>query len=144
MGKNSSVSLRCHAGIVGRRHRWVRPEHMHEDRLGLIADVLVRIGCRQPGLLAPEVIPNRQAHRVPGGFPVAPMTDPQFFRLEGNIPNLRINKSYLNMLEKYRDKEGSKEKRDVISFVKYKLKFFSTFRPISYYANIWKMPEPPL
>ena len=45
----------------------------------------------------------------------------------GNIPNLRINKSYLNMLEKYRDKEGSKEKRDVISFVKYKLNAAKSF-----------------
>jgi len=31
--------LRRDVGIVGRRHRWVRPEHMHENRLCLVTYV---------------------------------------------------------------------------------------------------------
>lgn len=40
----------------------------------------------------------------------------------GNIPELRLNKSYLNLLDEYQKKaSSSREKKDVISFVKYKL-----------------------
>lgn len=45
----------------------------------------------------------------------------------GDIPELRINKSYLNLLEKYKKSESAKDKRDVVSFVKYKLNSAKSF-----------------
>ena len=40
----------------------------------------------------------------------------------GNIPELRLNKSYINLLDEYQKKaSSSREKKDVVSFVKYKL-----------------------
>lgn len=45
----------------------------------------------------------------------------------GNIPELRINKSYLNLLEKYQNSYSTREKKDVVSFVKYKLNSARSF-----------------
>lgn len=45
----------------------------------------------------------------------------------GNIPELKINKSYLNILDNYQKGESSKNKRDVVSFVKYKLNSAKSF-----------------
>lgn len=40
---------------------------------------------------------------------------------EENVPELRVNRSYLELLESYKNRTSSREKRDVVSFVKYKL-----------------------
>ena len=45
----------------------------------------------------------------------------------GDIPELRINKSYLNILEQYQKGESPKDKKDVVSFVKYKLNSAKSF-----------------
>lgn len=45
----------------------------------------------------------------------------------GDIPELRINKSYLNLLDQYKNGESAKNKRDVVSFVKYKLNSAKSF-----------------
>lgn len=45
----------------------------------------------------------------------------------GDVPDLRINKSYLNMLEQYQKGESEKGKRDVVSFIKYKLNSAKSF-----------------
>lgn len=45
----------------------------------------------------------------------------------GNIPELRLNKSYLNMLDQYQTGQHSKAKKDVVSFVKYKLNSAKSF-----------------
>lgn len=45
----------------------------------------------------------------------------------GNIPELRINKSYLNLLDHYQNKGSAKSKRDVVAFVKYKLNSAKSF-----------------
>ena len=45
----------------------------------------------------------------------------------GDVPELRLNKSYLNLLEKYQKSATSKEKKDVVSFVKYKLNSARSF-----------------
>ncbi len=43
------------------------------------------------------------------------------------MPDLRINKSYLNMLEQYQKGESEKGKKDVVSFIKYKLNSAKSF-----------------
>lgn len=45
----------------------------------------------------------------------------------GDIPELRINRSYLNILEQYQKGESIKNKKDVVSFVKYKLSSAKSF-----------------
>ncbi|MDE5610849.1 MAG: RNA polymerase factor sigma-54 [Odoribacter sp.] len=45
----------------------------------------------------------------------------------GDVPELRINKSYLDLLEQYQNGESTKEKKDVVSFVKYKLNSAKSF-----------------
>ncbi|MGL5682971.1 MAG: RNA polymerase factor sigma-54 [Marinifilaceae bacterium] len=40
---------------------------------------------------------------------------------EENVPELRVNRSYLELLDSYKDKGNTREKKDVVSFVKYKL-----------------------
>lgn len=45
----------------------------------------------------------------------------------GDIPELRINKSYMNLLEQYQHGESAKNKRDVVTFVKYKLNSAKSF-----------------
>lgn len=45
----------------------------------------------------------------------------------GNIPELRLNKSYLNILDQYQSGQNSKSKKDVVSFVKYKLNSAKSF-----------------
>lgn len=45
----------------------------------------------------------------------------------GNLPELRINKSYLNILDEYQRGQTSKDKRDVVNFVKYKLNSAKSF-----------------
>ena len=45
----------------------------------------------------------------------------------GDIPELRLNKSYVNMLEDYQKHSNSREKKDVVSFVKYKLSSARSF-----------------
>ena len=45
----------------------------------------------------------------------------------GDIPELRLNKSYVDMLEDYQKNSNSREKKDVVSFVKYKLSSARSF-----------------
>lgn len=45
----------------------------------------------------------------------------------GDLPELRINRSYLNILDQYQKGESPKNKKDVVSFVKYKLNSAKSF-----------------
>lgn len=45
----------------------------------------------------------------------------------GDVPALKLNKSYLNMLDQYQGGQSSKDKKDVVSFVKYKLNSARSF-----------------
>lgn len=45
----------------------------------------------------------------------------------GNVPELKINKSYLNLLDGYQKGQSSKDKKDVSNFIKYKLSSAKSF-----------------
>ena len=45
----------------------------------------------------------------------------------GDIPELKINKAYLNILEQYQKDQSPKNKKDVVSIVKYKLNSARSF-----------------
>lgn len=45
----------------------------------------------------------------------------------GNLPELKINRSYLSMLDSYQKGQSSKDKKDVSNFIKYKLNSARSF-----------------
>lgn len=45
----------------------------------------------------------------------------------GNTPELKINKSYLNILDSYQNGQSAKDKKDVSNFIKYKLNSAKSF-----------------
>lgn len=45
----------------------------------------------------------------------------------GHLPELRINRSYLDILDDYQKGQSSKDKKDVVNFVKYKLNSAKSF-----------------
>lgn len=45
----------------------------------------------------------------------------------GDLPELKVNRSYLNILDEYQKGQSSKEKKDVVNFVKYKLNSAKSF-----------------
>lgn len=45
----------------------------------------------------------------------------------GQLPELKINRSYLNLLDSYKNGQSSKDKKDVVDFLKYKLSSAKSF-----------------
>lgn len=77
------------------------------------------VGESSYGTEAEKIIPDFTLDLVDG--------DLQLGLNSGDIPELRINKSYLNILEQYQKGESVKDKKDVVSFVKYKLSSAKSF-----------------
>lgn len=71
----------------------------------------------EPG--AEKIIPDFTLELVDGELQLSLNT--------GNLPELRLNKSYLNILDQYQNGESSKSRKDVVSFVKYKLNSAKSF-----------------
>lgn len=68
---------------------------------------------------AEKIIPDFSLELVDGELQLSLNT--------GNIPELRLNRSYLNILDQYQNGESSKSRKDVVSFVKYKLNSAKSF-----------------
>lgn len=77
------------------------------------------VGESSYGTEAEKIIPDFTLDLVDG--------DLQLGLNSGDVPELRINKSYLNILEQYQKGESVKDKKDVVSFVKYKLSSAKSF-----------------
>ncbi len=95
--------------------------------LKLACDEILRLNPKPGGTLAgmslgteaEKIIPDFTLDLVDGEL--------QLSLNSGDIPELKINKSYLNMLEQYQKGESDKNKKDVVSFVKYKLNSAKSF-----------------
>lgn len=83
----------------------------------------------KPGGVAGEVsFYGHQAEKIIPDFTLDLVDgDLQLSLNTGDIPELRINKSYLSMLDQYQKNESPKNKKDVVSFVKYKLSSARSF-----------------
>lgn len=79
---------------------------------GTISDASSEMG-------AEKIIPDFSLELVDGELQLSLNT--------GNIPELRLNRSYLNILDQYQNGESSKSRKDVVSFVKYKLNSAKSF-----------------
>ena len=98
-----------------------------DDRLREAIDEILKLNPKPGGTIsdsssgheAEKIIPDFTLDLVDGEL--------QLSLNSGNIPELRLNKSYLNILDQYQSGQSSKSKKDVVSFVKYKLNSAKSF-----------------
>lgn len=98
-----------------------------DTRLKVAIDEILKLNPKPGGTIsdssagheAEKIIPDFTLDLVDG--------DLQLSLNSGNIPELRLNKSYLNILDQHQYGLSSKSKKDVVSFVKYKLNSAKSF-----------------
>lgn len=97
-----------------------------DDELKDAVDEILKLNPKPGGQIsdssvpgAEKIIPDFNLDIVDGELQLSLNT--------GDIPELRLNKSYVNMLEDYQKNSNSREKKDVVSFVKYKLSSARSF-----------------
>jgi len=104
-----------------------RKLRMSETELKRAMDEILKLNPKPGGSVAEsgfgreveKIIPDFMLDLVDGEL--------QLSLNSGDIPSLRINKSYLNILEQYQKNQTPKDKKDVVSFVKYKLNSARSF-----------------
>ena len=112
---------RKHYEKISRRLR------VSDSELKLAIDEILKLNPK-PGGSAVESSFGRGAEKIIPDF-ILDLVDGelQLSLNSGDIPELKINKSYLNLLDQYQSKESAKSKKDVVSFVKYKLNSAKSF-----------------
>lgn len=97
-----------------------------EEELKEAVDEILKLNPKPGGQIsdssmsgAEKIIPDFNLDMVDGEL--------QLSLNSGDIPELRLNKSYLGLLENYQKGALSREKKDVVSFVKYKLSSARSF-----------------
>lgn len=87
-----------------------------EEELKEAVDEILKLNPKPGGQIsdssvpgAEKIIPDFNLDIVDGELQLSLNT--------GDIPELRLNKSYVNMLEDYQKNSNSREKKDVVSFV---------------------------
>ncbi len=112
---------RKHYEKISRRLR------LSDSELKLAIDEILKLNPK-PGGSAVESSFGRGAEKIIPDF-ILDLVDGelQLSLNSGDIPELKINKSYLNLLDQYQNKESAKSKKDVVSFVKYKLNSAKSF-----------------
>lgn len=104
-----------------------RKLRLTEEELKQAIDEILKLNPKPGGTIADssygheaeKIIPDFTLDLVDGEL--------QLSLNSGDIPELRINKSYLNILEQYQNDQSPKSKKDVVSFVKYKLNSAKSF-----------------
>ena len=98
----------------------------HYEKMKEAVDEILKLNPKPGGQIsdssvpgAEKIIPDFNLDIVDGELQLSLNT--------GDIPELRLNKSYVNMLEDYQKHSNSREKKDVVSFVKYKLSSARSF-----------------
>ncbi len=112
---------RKHYEKISRRLR------LSDSALKLAIDEILKLNPK-PGGSGIESSLGREAEKIIPDF-ILDLVDGelQLSLNSGEIPELKINKSYLNLLNQYKNKESAKSKKDVVSFVKYKLNSAKSF-----------------
>ena len=101
--------------------------HFSEKELKAATDEILKLNPKPGGAVTDssydksdeKIIPDFTLDLIDGEL--------QLILNTGNIPELRLSRSYLNMLEQYQKGQNSKDKKDVVSFVKYKLNSAKSF-----------------
>lgn len=98
-----------------------------DDRLKEAMDEILKLNPK-PGGTVSDSSSGREAEKIIPDFTLDLVDgELQLSLNSGNIPELRLNRSYLNMLDQYQLGQSSKAKKDVVSFVKYKLNSAKSF-----------------
>ncbi|MCC8174746.1 MAG: RNA polymerase factor sigma-54 [Odoribacter sp.] len=101
--------------------------HLTDEKLKEAIEEILKLNPK-PGSAVDDNSMNAEAEKIIPDF-LLDLVDGelQLSLNSGNIPELRLNKSYLNLLDKYQAENQSKNKKDVVSFVKYKLNSAKSF-----------------
>lgn len=90
-------------------------------------EVILKLNPKPGGTVA-DVSFAREAEKIIPDFTLDLIDgELQLSLNSGDIPELRINKSYMDLLDRYQRGESVKNKRDVVTFVKYKLNSAKSF-----------------
>ncbi len=104
-----------------------RKLRMEDEELRLAINEILKLNPKPGGTVA-EVSFGHEAEKIIPDFTLDLVDGELQLSLNtGDIPELRINKSYLNILDQYQKGESPKNKKDVVSFVKYKLNSAKSF-----------------
>lgn len=103
-----------------------RKLHLDEEILRQAIEIILKLNPKPGGVAdasfhqnVEKIIPDFSLDLIDGEL--------QLNLNSGDIPELRINKSYLNLLEQYQAGGSSRDKKDVVSFIKYKLNSAKSF-----------------
>ena len=125
---NARIILECYFEEFSKKHYEKISKRMRisEEELKEAVDEILKLNPKPGGQIsdssvpgAEKIIPDFNLDIVDGELQLSLNT--------GDIPELRLNKSYVNMLEDYQKNSNSREKKDVVSFVKYKLSSARSF-----------------
>lgn len=95
--------------------------HLADNELKDSIDEILKLNPKPGGTVSDSSF-GREAEKIIPDFTLDLVDgELQLSLNSGNIPELKINKSYLNMLEHYQHGQVIKDKKDVTSFIKYKL-----------------------
>ena len=104
-----------------------RKLRLDDTELKQAIDEILKLNPKPGGTVA-EVSYGHEAEKIIPDFTLDLVDGELQLSLNtGDIPELRINKSYLNILDQYQKGESAKNKKDVVSFVKYKLSSAKSF-----------------
>ena len=127
--KNARLILEDCFEEFSRKHyeKIARKLRLGEKELKQAIDEILRLNPK-PGGATADCSYGAEAEKIIPDF-ILDLVDGelQLSLNSGDVPELRINKSYLNMLEQYQKGESAKNKRDVITFVKDKLNSAKSF-----------------
>ena len=126
--QNARVILEDYFEEFSKKHyeKLARRIKVSESKLKRAVEEILRLNPKPGGQIsdslvmgAEKVIPDFNLDIVDGEL--------QLSLNSGDVPELRVNRSYLNLLEKYQNGYSTRERKDVVSFVKYKLNSARSF-----------------
>lgn len=126
---NAKLILECCFEEFSRKHyeKISRRLHCSDTELKEAIDEILKLNPKPGGVITDssydkggeKIIPDFTLDLVDGELQLGLNT--------GDIPELRLNRSYLKILEHYQAGQNIKDKKDVVSFVKYKLNSAKSF-----------------
>nr|MDE7073653.1 RNA polymerase factor sigma-54 [Odoribacter sp.] len=100
---------------------------IEDEELKRAVDEILKLNPKPGGTVADSSF-GREAEKIIPDFTLDLADGELQLNLNtGDVPELRINKSYVDLLESYKKGESTKNKQDVTSFVKYKLSAARSF-----------------
>lgn len=128
--QNVRSILTCHFDEFSRKHyeKILRRLRISETELKEAVDEILKLNPKPGGVAGNDSSFERNADKIIPDFTLDLVDGELQLSLNaGDIPELHVNKSYLHILDEYQRGQSSKDKRDVVNFVKYKLNSARSF-----------------